>query len=126
MKVNLTEEEQTRIKNIKTQNLAIFSLIVASSISIYINYGNIDMIIYKEDSSFTQKSILNLAKISSIIVWIVSIYFVILNINTYQSEKTKANASFLSASLLALSASSIRLFTLFSNDNLDVTSEDIE
>lgn len=126
MKVNLTEEEQTRIKNIKTQNLAIFSLIVASSISIYINYGNIDMIIYKEDSSFTQKSILNLAKISSIIVWIVSIYFVILNINTYQNEKTKANASFLSASLLALSASSIRLFTLFSNDNLDVTSEDIE
>lgn len=126
MKVNLTEEEQTRIKNIKTQNLAIFSLIVASSISIYINYGNIDMIIYKEDSSFTQKSILNLAKISSIIVWIVSIYFVILNINTYQNEKTKANASFLSASLLALSASSIRLFTLFSNDDLDVTSEDIE
>lgn len=122
----LTSEEKQEIKTIKTQNLAIFALIVASSISIHINNGSIDMIINKENSTFSEEYILNLAKISSIIVWIVSIYFAILNIDTYQTEKTKANASFLSASLLALSASSIRLFTIFSNSNSNVTSEDIE
>lgn len=126
MNPDLTIDEKKQINTIKTQNLAVLALIIASSISIYINNGNIDMIINKENSHFSEKYILKLAKTSSIIVWIVSIYFVILNIDTYQKEKTKANASFLSASLFALSASSLRLFTIFDNSNGEITSEDIE
>ncbi len=126
MNPDLTVDEKKQINTIKTQNLAVLALIIASSISIYINNGNIDMIINKENSHFSEEYILKLAKTSSIIVWIVSIYFVILNIDTYQKEKTKANASFLSASLFALSASSLRLFTIFGNSNGEITSEDIE
>ena len=84
----------------------------------------IDLIINKENSKFTQQDLLNISKISATIVWIVSIYFTILLYQNYEKEKTKNNSSFLAASFLALSASSIRLFTIF-NTKTDVEADEI-
>lgn len=125
MNNQLTTDEIKEIKSLKTQNLAIFSLIVASGISIHINNGDIDMIINKENSTFTEEKIDTLAKISNIIIWIAAIYFTILNIKAYEKEKTKTNASFLAAALLALNASSIRLFTILNNNRLEIAADDL-
>ncbi|MBQ8293571.1 MAG: hypothetical protein IJX78_07230 [Bacilli bacterium] len=122
----MTNEEINRIRSLKTQNFVIFMLIIASSMSIYINNGQIDLIINQENSKYSEELLSKIAKISSIIFWLSAIYFTILNYNTYQKEKTKTNASFLLAAFLALQASSIRVFVLFNIDNsTNLSSEDI-
>ncbi len=84
------------------------------------------MIVNKENSKFSEELITKIAKTSSLIFWFSSIYFTLLNYSVYQKEKTKTNASFLVAAFLALQASSIRVFVLFSQKDIsDLSSEDI-
>ena len=118
MENTLTSEELKQIKTIKSQNIAIYFILFSTFLSLQVNNGNIDLIINKENSKFTQQDLLNISKISATIVWIVSIYFTILLYQNYEKEKTKNNSSFLAASFLALSASSIRLFTIFNTKSL--------
>ena len=124
MENTLTSEELKQIKAIKSQNIAIYFILFSTFLSLQVNNGNIDLIINKENSKFTQQDLLNISKISATIVWIVSIYFTILLYQNYEKEKTKNNSSFLAASFLALSASSIRLFTIF-NTKTDVEADEI-
>ena len=124
MENELTSEELKQIKTIKSQNIAIYFILFSTFLSLQVNNGNIDLIINKENSKFTQQDLLNISKISATIVWIVSIYFTILLYQNYEKEKTKNNSSFLAASFLALSASSTRLFTILSTKT-DVEADEI-
>lgn len=121
----MTNEEIMAIKNLKVQEIFVYSLIFASSLSIYINKGQIDLIINKENASVTPKELYNIGKTSTIIVWIASVYFLITNFDSYNKEKTKQTASFLSAAFLAFQASSIRLYTVLNNPVDDISSQDI-
>ena len=126
MKSNLTIEEITQIKTIKNQNVAVMLLLLSTSLSLYVNNGNIDLIINKENSSYTQEELLKISTFSATIVWLVSIYFTIILYQNYEKEKTKNNSSFLAASFLGLSASSIRLYTILNTKpNTSVEADDI-
>jgi hypothetical protein len=124
MENELTCEEIKQIKTIKNQNIAVYCIIFSTFLSLQVNNGNIDLIINKENSKFTQKDLLNISKVSATIIWIVSIYFTIILYQNYEKEKTKNNSSFLAASFLALSASSTRLFTIL-NTKTDVEADEI-
>lgn len=127
----MTSEEIKAVKNLKTQQIFVYSLIFASGLSIYINNGQIDLIVNKENASVTEQELYNVGRTSSIIVWIASVYFLISNYATYNQEKTKRNASFLLAAFLAFQASTIRLKTVLNtqiNNNgvdVDLSSQDI-
>lgn len=121
----MTNEEIKAIKNLKVQEIFVYSLIFASSLSIYINKGQIDLIVNKENAHVTPKELYNIGKTSTIIVWIASVYFLISNFDSYNQEKTKQTASFLSAAFLAFQASSIRLYTVLNNPVDDISSQDI-
>lgn len=126
METNLTNEELQQIKAIKNQNVAVMLLLLSTSLSLYVNTGNIDLIIKKDNSSFTQEELLKISTFSATIIWLVSIYFTIILYQNYEKEKTKNNSSFLAASFLGLSASSIRLYTLLNTKpNTTVESDDI-
>ncbi len=122
---HLSTDELQQIRSLQTQNIAVCSLIIASTLSIKINNAQIDMIINRENSQYTKEYTDKLGKISNIIIWITAIYFTILTIEAYNKEKTKTNASFLSAAILALEASSIRLSTILKYPNTDISSDDI-
>lgn len=124
MENNLTTEEIQQIKAIKTQNVAVYFILFSTFLSLQVNNGNIDLIINKENAKLSEQDLLNISKLSATIVWIVSIYFTIILYQTYEKEKTKNNSSFLAASFLALSASTIRLNTIF-NINTDIEADDI-
>ena len=121
----MTNEEIKAIKRLQTSQIFVYSLIFASSLSIYINEGQIDLIKNKENAHVTPKELYNVGKTATIIVWISSIYFLITNFDTYNKEKTKQNASFLTSAFLAFQASSIRLHTVLSNPVDDISSQDI-
>ena len=121
----MTAEEMKAIQNLKVQQIFVYSLIFASSLSIYINNGQIDLIKNKENASVTPKELYNTGKTATIIVWISSIYFLISNYDSYNKEKTKQNASFLTAAFLAFQASSIRLYSVLTNPVDDISSQDI-
>ena len=126
METNLTNEELQQIKAIKNQNVAVMLLLLSTSLSLYVNTGNIDLIIKKDNSSFTQEELLKISIFSATLIWLVSIYFTIILYQNYEKEKTKNNSSFLAASFLGLSASSIRLYTLLNTKpNTSVESDDI-
>ena len=126
METNLTNEELQQIKAIKNQNVAVMLLLLSTSLSLYVNTGNIDLIIKKDNSSFTQEELLKISIFSATLIWLVSIYFTIILYQNYEKEKTKNNSSFLAASFLGLSASSIRLYTLLNTKpNTTVESDDI-
>ena len=126
METNLTNEELQQIKAIKNQNVAVMILLLSTSLSLYVNTGNIDLIIKKGNSSFTQEELLKISIFSATLIWLVSIYFTIILYQNYEKEKTKNNSSFLAASFLGLSASSIRLYTLLNTKpNTTVESDDI-
>lgn len=124
MENNLTTEEIQQIKAIKTQNVAVYFILFSTFLSLQVNNGNIDLIVNKENAKLSEQDLLNISKLSATIVWIVSIYFTIILYQTYEKEKTKNNSSFLAASFLALSASTIRLNTIF-NINTDIEADDI-
>lgn len=124
MENNLTTEEIQQIKAIKTQNVAVYFILFSTFLSLQVNNGNIDLIINKENAKLSEQNLLSISKLSATIVWIVSIYFTIILYQTYEKEKTKNNSSFLAASFLALSASTIRLNTIF-NINTDIEADDI-
>jgi hypothetical protein len=121
----MTNEEIKAIKSLKTSQIFVYSLIFASSLSIYINNGQIDLIKNKENASVTPQELYNIGKTATIIVWIASIYFLIANFDSYNKEKTKQNASFLAAAFLAFQASSIRLSSVLNNPVDDISSQDI-
>jgi hypothetical protein len=121
----MTDEEIKAINNLKIQQIFVYSLILASGISVYINNGQIDLIKNKEKAKVTPQELYKIGRTASIIVWIASIYFLITNFDTYNKEKTKQNASFLTAAFLAFQASSIRLNTVINNPIDNITSEDI-
>ncbi len=121
----MTTEEIKAIKNLKIQQIFVYSLIFASGLSIYINNGQIDLIKNKENAKVTPVELYNIGKNATIIVWISSIYFLITNLDSYNKEKTKQNASFLAAAFLAFQASSIRLYSVLENPVDNISSQDI-
>ena len=56
----MTIEEIKAVKNLKTQQIFVYSLIFASGLSIYINNGQIDLIINKENASVTERELYNI------------------------------------------------------------------
>ena len=58
MENELTCEEIKQIKTIKNQNIAVYCILFSTFLSLQVNNGNIDLIINKENSKFTQKDLL--------------------------------------------------------------------
>ena len=72
-----------------------------------------DILINKTNSKYNANQIYNLAILSSNIFLIVTIYFYIISFNALENNKTKANENYYFASVLSLTAQSIRVNTVY-------------
>lgn len=117
---------ENEIKKINTSMAFTSAMLVAVAITIYVQYGQKDMLLKGSNSKFTNKQIYNLSLLASAIFLIVIIYFEILAIEQFDNEKTQAAENFLTAATLALIAQSLRFTTILeSSPSEQINVEDI-
>lgn len=119
-------EESSKLKTINTTIVFSSAFLAAMGITLYILFGQRDMIINGENSKFTEEKLYRLGILASGIFLIGLIYFEILAIEQYNKTKSEDDANYLTAATLSLTAQIIRFFTLYNSKNdSEVNAEDI-
>ena len=101
-----------QLEQLNTQIAFTSALVFSISLNIYSTLGYKDIIINGSKSKFTTQKIYKLGLLSASITLIATIYFFILSYEAYENDKTNASFNYYMASVLSLTAQSIRLNTL--------------
>ena len=108
----MKNNNSSQIEQLNIQVAFTSALVFAISLNIYTTLGYKDILINGNKSNFTTKNIYNLGLLSASITLIVTIYFLIISYEAYESDKNNASFNYYMASVLSFTAQSIRISTL--------------
>lgn len=115
----MDEEKSEAIRQYKNQIIAVIFVILSLIISLFVLFDLIKIVRYGDKDNKLQKSTILRSEIASLIIVITTFYFAYLAYKTYKKSPTKANFTFLVASLLTLIAALMRFITIINSEDVE-------
>lgn len=116
---------EQQVSQINGQLIALFFILGSVIATIYLTFGYKDLLINEKNSSFNKEELGKIAEYSSLVFFIVAIYYLILAFDNYENEKNEANLNYLIAANLALGASGIRYYQISKQPSSVEGAEDV-
>ncbi|MDD6301816.1 MAG: hypothetical protein PUA56_00680 [Bacillales bacterium] len=121
----MNEETIEKIKELKTQLIFLFVLLIALLLSVIITNDLIFVAKGKDYDGSINRSIKKKAVLSALLTLLVSGYFLYLAYKTYIQKRTKSNEIFLIIGILVLIAAILRYYNLTQPETIITGADDV-